>query len=679
MKFHKILRSFTLIALTLFVIAGCNTISDDSAATTTDESVSTTDSTDSNIDEPTDQVEYAEVIVHYKRTDGDYDGWNLWVWEALPSNGEGNAYQFTEDDSYGKVARIELTGDLKRATLLGALPRLNDWQEKDVNQDRFIDLTKLTGDELHIWMTEGDPTIYYSEDKVGTGTVDVGAKQEEVENLDLNFVNTDHTGVYYEIFVRSFADSDGDGVGDFNGITEKLPYLSDLGIEGIWLMPMMESNSYHGYDVTDYYDVESDYGTMEDFENLLTQADQYGIDIIVDLVINHTSAQHPWFRSSKSGEESEYRDWYVWIDDNNPLRVRNGAWGQNIWHYHSGEYYAGYFWDQMPDLNMQNEEVQTELKNIGKYWLEKGVDGYRIDAAMHMFGQNEYPLEVDYASENVLWWHEFRTELQVDYPEIYLVGEIWDSPQVIAPYFKGIHSAFNFDAAHKILHAVKSNSSSGYTSGLESVYDIYEQQNPDFIDAPFLTNHDEDRIATQINNMGDLKMAADLLMMLSGNPYIYYGEEIGLKGYRSNGPHYDETRRLPFIWSDDTYNTTWFTDTVNDGVASAEEQLQDPNSLLNHYKELIEVRKTNEALEIGEFIPYSVKSGVISYLKHTDNQTLLVLHNPTNLDLSLDLDASHFTKTIYTSNAENSTSSLQLNSTIVFELDQSQVSTYITK
>jgi glycosidase len=197
--------------------------------------------------------------------------------------------------------------------------------------------------------------------------------------------------VFYEVFLRSFYDSNGDGIGDINGLIEKLDYLNDgdpktktdLGITGIWLMPIFPSPSYHGYDVKDYYEINPDYGTMEDFNRLLEEAHLRGIRIVIDFVINHTSTEHPWFIEARKGEDSLYRNLYIWSEQKPDYL---GPWGQPVWHANYDQtYYYGVFWSGMPDLNFENQEVTNEINRIAAFWLEDiGVDGFRVDGARHL-------------------------------------------------------------------------------------------------------------------------------------------------------------------------------------------------------------------------------------------------------------------------------------------------------
>jgi len=253
--------------------------------------------------------------------------------------------------------------------------------------------------------------------------------------------------VTYEIFIQSFYDSDGDSIGDFTGMTQKLNYLQNLGVKGVWLMPMMPSPSYHKYDVTDYRSTHPDYGTLEQFKDFINEAHQRDIKVVIDFVVNHTGADHPWFLESKKGPESEFRDYYVWRKREDILeeieKKETSLDSDNItqWHAAEGneELYYGFFWGGMPDLNYDNPAVRKEIFDAGKFWLsEVGVDGFRLDAAKHIFPD-------DRPEDNHNFWIEFRSEMEKVKPDVYLVGEVWSDAQTVAPYLKGLPAAFNFD------------------------------------------------------------------------------------------------------------------------------------------------------------------------------------------------------------------------------------------
>ena len=251
--------------------------------------------------------------------------------------------------------------------------------------------------------------------------------------------------VFYEIFVRSFYDSNADGIGDFNGITAKLDYLTDLGVTGIWLMPIFPSPSYHGYDVTDFYAVNPQYGTMEDFENLLSEAHKRGIRIIIDLVINHTSDQHPWFKEAKKDPKSKYRDWYIWSETDPGYK---GPWNERVWHPSTTGYYYGIFESFMPDLNYSNPKVTKEMNKVVAFWLEDvGVDGFRLDAAKHLIEEGSTQQNTDATHE---WFTQFRPTYKEANPQAVTVGEFFgDTYKTLAEYTSGdqLDLAFNFNLA----------------------------------------------------------------------------------------------------------------------------------------------------------------------------------------------------------------------------------------
>lgn len=473
-----------------------------------------------------------------------------------------------------------------------------------------------------------------------------GTTSSKTADLDLQ-----PSTVYYEVFVRSFYDSDGDGIGDFKGLTEKLDYLNDgnpetdddLGIGGIWLMPINPSPSYHGYDVTDYRSINPDYGTMEDFKEFLEEAHKRGIKVIMDLVVNHTSKEHPWFLDAAADKDSKYRDWYIWAEDKNMKTGGTSAAGSgNPWHSVGGSHYLGIFWEGMPDLNFDNPEVRQEMKDTGLFWLEQGVDGFRLDAAKHIYEDLLTDKGQETTDKNVKWWQEFYSSLADKYPDTYLVGEIWDpSAALIANYLDhALQSGFNFGLSETILNAAKQEKNNNIGFTLERTYKLYsEKSDGQFVDATFLTNHDINRVMTQLDgNVDHAKMAAGLLLTLPGNPFIYYGEEIGMLGAKP-----DESIREPMQWhkgGSGQGQTTWEAVSFNTGAdgSSVEEQISDPTSLLSHYRKLIGIRNSVPALQDGAIKDMdSGNESVTAYLRLTDVQTVLVAHNLTKTEQSIDL------------------------------------------
>lgn len=457
--------------------------------------------------------------------------------------------------------------------------------------------------------------------------------------------------VFYQLFVRSFYDSDGDGIGDFQGIIEKLDYLNDgdpatttdLGITGIWLMPIMPSPGYHGYDVTDYYSINPAYGTKEDFQAFMTAAHERGIAVIIDLVLNHTSSQHPWFLASQDGDE-EYADWYIWSDTNPNYR---GPDNQTVWHPKKGRYYYGLFWSEMPDLNYTNPNVTAQMYDVSRFWLEEmQVDGFRMDAV-------KYFVEEGRAGENTRanhdWLKAYHDYVRSINPDALLVGEIWEGTGLVAPYVGGeMDLAFEFDLAKTLIRSA----SFGLPGVLRPVINLILSSYPAGQYATFLANHDQDRTMSQLRgNLNGAKLGAYMQLTLPGVPFIYYGEEIGMTGRRTLSDT-DAERRSPMQWdaSDNagfTGGTPWFE--VNDEytTVNVETQADDSASLLNVYRDMIQLRNNNEALQHGDFtLLLSASKKVLAFIRHSEEQTALVIINMDDrpvTDYALTLDASALT------------------------------------
>ena len=419
---------------------------------------------------------------------------------------------------------------------------------------------------------------------------------QELNVIDDNYRN------YYEIFVYSFFDSDGDCIGDLQGVIEKLDYVEYMGFNGIWFMPIMPSPSYHKYDVTDYYAIDEAYGTMEDFEKLVEECHNRGINVVIDFVINHSSSEHPWFtqacdylKTLEAGQEPDlavcpYVDYYHFSreqENSTYYKVPETEW-----------YYEGAFWSGMPDLNLMNEDLRAELKDIAAFWIDKGVDGFRIDAAKHFEGLIENNNEI------LNWLYTECTNLN---PDFYMVSEVFDSLGSFSQYYGSkTPSIFNFDAGQQtgmLFKAAKGYMTVGeYISKIMSYDEKFSALNPEYIDAVFLTNHDMGRVAEAcVNNEKNMKMAAGLMMMMNGSPFVYYGEEIGMNSTSDK----DENKRLPMYWSDiDRVGTTDGPPDCNLGIESefeaVDEQLKDGYSLLNYYRHAIRLRNENLEIARGE-------------------------------------------------------------------------------
>ncbi len=436
----------------------------------------------------------------------------------------------------------------------------------------------------------------------------------------------------YEIFVRSFADSDGDGNGDFRGMMDRLDYLndgdpasaSDLGVTCIWLMPVMEAVSYHGYDVTDYYAVERDYGTREDFLAFMAAAHERGIHVIVDLVINHTSVEHPWFVDAASGPDSRYRDWYI-FEEQNPGYT--GPWGDVAWHATPGasDYYYGVFWSGMTDLNFRNPDVTAEIHAITEFWLnEMQVDGFRLDAVKHLIEEGQVQ---ESTPETIAWLADYAAFIRSVKPDAYTVGEVSGANSAtLTPYYpETLDQFFHFELAENALSAAQSGSPLLFRITLRGAVEAM----PDGRYATFLTNHDQPRVATRL--AGDeraMRVAAMLLLSTPGTPFVYYGEEIGMSGDKP-----DELIRTPMQWSAEpsggfTTGTSWEPlqpDWQERNVAS---QTDDAGSLLSHYRNWIQVRAAHASLRTGTYQQIDVENpGVVAFVRTVDGETTLVAIN----------------------------------------------------
>ena len=467
------------------------------------------------------------------------------------------------------------------------------------------------------------------------------------ERVDLEIENYWPTaGITYEIFVQSFYDSDGDSIGDISGVTKKLGHVQELGVNAIWLMPIMPAPSYHKYDVTDYRDIHPDYGTLDDFKTLMKEAHQYDIKVVIDLIINHTSNQHPWFLESKKGRENPYRDYYVWADKDTIASFLNKKTttldSDNIRQWHDPgvgqDFYYGFFTSRMPDLNFDNPKVREEIYAIGKFWLEEvGVDGFRLDAAKHIF-PDDRPLD------NHEFWKEFRAEMEKVKPDVYLVGEVYDKKEIVAPYLPGIPALFNFDFHYTLIQAFKDQDGMLLASKQKEVLDFYNGITDDFIDATFSSNHDQPRLLSELGgNVQKFKQAITILMTMPGAPYLYYGEEIGMLGLKP-----DQHIREPFLWDikqNDNGRASWIVPkfSTDETVTPLAIQKSMSTSYFNFYKMIIRFRNSNRAVALGDLELYEEKlpKPLMVYYRDHDDQQVLVAHNLGEEELSIELPATY--------------------------------------
>ncbi len=461
----------------------------------------------------------------------------------------------------------------------------------------------------------------------------------------------DNNRVFYEIFVGSFSDSDGDGIGDLRGVINRLDYLNDgkpesgksLGIEGIWLTPVFPSPTYHKYDVTDYYAVDPQFGTMADLEELIAGCHARGIKLILDLPLNHTGAQCRWYKNFLNAHLMQnpgnaYYDFYTWL----PGEEKAPA-GRHFTRANSGKLLVeANFSDTMPELNFDNPQVREEVLKIARFWLEKGVDGFRFDAAKYLYLGDE--------PKNVEFWIWYMEELKKIRPELYTVAEVWDGEGVTDRYAAAL-DCFNFSTSQAeglIAVTAKGGDANKWASYLEARQKTLRGIRPDSMLQLFVSNHDMDRSAGYLTAAsGRMKMAANLYLLAPGSPFIYYGEEINLRGSRG-GANTDANRRLAMLWGDgDTVKDPEGSTYDKQTPYSVKDLLGMPGNLIDYYRQVIAIRKANPEIARGEVKALSFPDTKLGgFLCTWEGSTAAVFHNPGSSSQTVDLaGAADFTFT----------------------------------
>ena len=459
----------------------------------------------------------------------------------------------------------------------------------------------------------------------------------------------DNYRTYYQIFVGSFSDSNNDGIGDLRGVINRLDYLNDgnilsgesLGIQGIWLSPIFSSPSYHKYDATDYYSIDWRFGTEEDLKELIAQCKERNIQLILDLVINHTSSKHPWFLAFKEARangntEDPYYDYYACVTE---AEKQSGVTYQKI----AGVdcWFECNFSGEMPELNYDNPEVRQAMVDLAKYYLDLGVDGFRFDAVKYIyFGDT---------ARSVEFWQWYMEQLKAIKPDIYCVDECWSGENEILEYYSAMN-CFNFamsQAEGVAASAAKGSNMTKFTNYVESFQKKLLEKNPEAMAMSFLTNHDMDRIAGAFILENNMKMAANLYLLSPGSPMIYYGEEIGLRGSRGS-ENTDANRRLAMRWGDD--------DLIRDPVGSSypeknqitttvADQKADANSLYNYYCKLIALRHKYPTIARGIYTALKSNEKNLGGFSIAYQEDMLgLLHNNGTEALSIDLAELGFTQ-----------------------------------
>ena len=447
---------------------------------------------------------------------------------------------------------------------------------------------------------------------------------EDITNaIPLNVID-DNYRTYYEVFVYSFYDSDGDGIGDLQGLISQLDYINDgddttdtdLGCNGLWLMPVHPSPTYHKYDVTDYYGIDPVYGTLEDFQELLAACDERGIKVIMDLVLNHSSSGHPWFQEAcaylrELGDAEPdvtvcpYFDYYHFTKE--PATGYSAVSGTD-W------YYEAQFWSEMPDLNLDCEALREEIQDITQYWLDMGVGGFRLDAVKEYY--------TDSVQDNIDFLTWLTNTVKSQKEDAYLVGEAWVNINSYSQYYaSGMDSLFDFSFAGAegvIAKVMNGSAAERYGTAVAELDETFGLYNENYIDAPFYTNHDMARsVGYYVGENADnrVKMAEAMNLFMSGSAFLYYGEELGMRGSGK-----DENKRAPMYWSKNA-NAEGMCDGPADmddfemKYDSLEEQEQDPFSIYRYVRKAIKIRNQNP----------EISRGVAEYLEEVSSHDVCVL------------------------------------------------------
>lgn len=680
------------------------------------------------------------LYIHYLRTGSsasEYNDYAIWLWQNAPIDSEGTLWGATHQDvldnfhemstswmtnignsgadadETGRIMDIDLTRtdlvggktgnpvSFTGATRLGfliiqqsSMGGGSHWVSDGGANTYIPDFDKHLNEKgyVHIYCVQGavaDFTFTYSDDVIENPVVDDDSGQYrstyDVESSTSKYGVSETSesfkslGVGYQIFVPSFKDSNNDGLGDIRGVIDALDYLDDLGVQVLWLTPIQASESYHGYDITDFYAIDSKFGTLEDYREMIYKAHQRGMKVLMDLVLNHTSKNNVWFKKSQRaetgydefGNEINYRDMYHWKFKGDKVQYYDGNSYKTInvedhpdW-YRDGEsnyYYYGKFGSNMAELNYDCQATRDLVINMALYWMGFGLDGFRLDAVKHIYMKDEVAstesdivisdygtrtyydeekmeevtVNFDYSSDltkNVNYWKEFANRIKQIYPDCFLVGENFDGWGTrIAPYYQALDSQFDFGlyyhnqewlyekgpAYMANSHASETYdrfmSSSNATLGDTGVI-VPGGKRPDFINSPFTSNHDTNRLINHMSTtdcvkgtsseINRAKVGAASTILTPGISWIYYGDELGMSGNTDqhvtmygNTNNQDLWYRQPFKWGDDTttnysfnsYQVEW--DTYNTNLKSANEQMAnlDDGDMYDFYKSLIEIK-----------------------------------------------------------------------------------------
>ena len=521
-----------------------------------------------------------------------------------------------------------------------------------------------------------------------------------------------HSSVVYQIYPRSFKDSNGDGIGDINGIREKLYYLKELGIDVIWLSPVYKSpNDDNGYDISDYCDIMDEFGTMEDMDNLLKEANERGIKILMDLVVNHTSDEHKWFIEAKKSKDNEYRDYYIWRDkvEGHEPNELGSCFSGSAWQYDetTGQYYLHLFSKKQPDLNWENEKVRNEVYKMMNFWVDKGIGGFRMDVIDLIAKVPDKMI-----TGNGPKLHDYLQEMNkaaLEGNDLLTVGETWGATPEVAKLYSNperheLSMVFQFEhiGLDQIEGKEKWDIKPLELLELKKVLSKWQTElEGQGWNSLFWNNHDLPRIVSRWGNdkeyrIESAKMLATLLHGMKGTPYIYQGEELGMTNVRfddindyndieslnmykdrlSKGYSHNEimesiyakgrdNARTPMQWDDSenagfTTGTPWLAVNKNYDKINAKQCLQDENSIFNHYKKLIDIRKNNDTIIYGDYkLLCEDDENIFAYVRELNGDKILVVCNFYDKDVEFKFDGDFNYSKVLLSNYNDSSKMIE--------------------
>ena len=606
---------------------------------------------------PSSSLNGNNVYIHYYSSYSDYSNYTIYAWNGS-TNKTYTDYTIDASGAVFKIPYAELGySSINSSTVFNFIVTRPNWvKDGGDNAVKFSAMAQYsnTGNAYHWYVNQGsvaNGSNVFTGESGGSGGSTLRASQSNVDRsyaAGLPVASTattcDEMGVGYQIFVASFCDSDGDGVGDIQGIIKKLDYLVSLNVDVLWLTPIQSSDSLHGYDCYDYYYIDPKFGTNADYRELVTKAHEKGIKVIMDLVVNHTSTSNEWFLKSKLGVVEtvtyqdgrtatvDYRDFYRWSSAKASSRYYSSGDG---WYYYSS------FNSSMPELNYDCQQVRDAMLDVAMYWMSYGLDGFRMDAIKHIFmwdesdnassdksaGDSGYVYNL---TKDVEFFKEFNYKLKNSYPNCFLLGEQLDgNASNVAPFYAGMDSLFDFNTYYDLPRRINDGGVSTLASMFNSnatKYNNYRGDRP--INSMISSNHDISRLSSVLSgDTSKTKLYFAVMMTMPGLSWIYYGDELGLVNNGSGDNAYRQSMRWTYGWENKC--TCIGYGGANNNISDVGTQANDSSSLLNYVKSLTALRNDNPTL-INGTATCTTQDGMLKITVTSTSATFVIFHNFTS-------------------------------------------------